>query len=151
MFNSPVLRGILIVFLLLFSWMVLSSWSRDTPAQRVAGAIVAGLMLFFALGLLAPRRLGWIFRVLGGFVFLVYAGYFAHQVWRLLEGDAQRFSPGRPSAVMAGLGLLILGVPCLVYALSGLPPSQWATGPADSDQRDDRRDDQPDDEPKDRR
>ena len=128
MFKSPVLRGILIAFLLLFSGMLLSSWSTDTLVQRIASAIVAGLMLLFALGLLAPRRLGWIFRVLAGVVFLVYLAYFGHQLWRLLSGDAQSFSPGRPSALMAGLGLLILGVPCLVFALSGLPPSQWSPG-----------------------
>ena len=121
MIQSPVLRIVLAAFVLLFAGMMVSDWGAEPPSRRWAIGIFVGLMVLFAIALLAPRRMRWAFRLLAGCIFLLYAGYFVDQARRLLSGTPQRFALGRPSTVMAGIGLLVFGIPCLVYALSG----QW--------------------------
>lgn len=37
------------------------------------------------------------------------------------EGAHKPFIPGQPSALMSGIGLLLFGVPALVFALGGVP------------------------------
>jgi hypothetical protein len=110
-------RLILVAFLLLFVWMVLAGWSTDTPKQRVGSAVVAGFMLVLALGIAAPGRFIWALRVAAGAVAATYAVYFVTELVALLRGEPQPLVMGRPSATMAGLGLLVFGVPALVFAL----------------------------------
>jgi hypothetical protein len=121
MLRSPTLRIVLAVVVLVFAWMLLAGWSSETPRARLVLGGMAALLVLFALALLAPRRMAWGFRVLAGTVFLLYAAYFVDQARQLLRGDAQPFVLGQPSTLMAGLGLLVFGIPCLVFALSG----QW--------------------------
>jgi hypothetical protein len=132
MIRSPALRVIVAVVVLLFAWMLLAGWSTETPRARLGLAGMAALLVLLALALLAPRRMAWAFRVLAGTVFVLYAAYFVDQARQLLGGASQPFALGRPSTLMAGLGLLVFGVPCLVFALSGqwLPVHRvWRTRP----------------------
>jgi hypothetical protein len=110
-------RWTIIAFLLLFTWMILAGWSTDTPKQRSWEAGIAAFMLVLALGLAAPGRFRWALRLVAGVVALGYFIYFVTEVVELLRGEPQPLSLGRPNATAAGLGLLIYGVPALVYAL----------------------------------
>ena len=113
-------RVVLILALLLFSWMALSGWATDPPRVRLFSAVFAAFMLMLAAGIAAPTRLRVLFRIVAGTVALVYGWYVVVEVRALLGGEAQNIRLGSPSAVMAGLGFLVFGVPALVYALGGV-------------------------------
>jgi hypothetical protein len=76
-------------------------------------------MLTLVAGLLAPTRLRLAFRVLAGAIGMGYAAYLVSELWSLLRGDVQPLAFGRPSALMAGLGFVVFGIPALVFAFSG--------------------------------
>jgi hypothetical protein len=99
-----------------FIWMVLSGWDTDTTKARIISAAVAGFMLLLVLGLVAPNRFVVALRVAAGMVALLYFGYFLTYVASLLRGERQEIRVGQPSALMAGIGLLIYGVPALIFA-----------------------------------
>lgn len=100
--------------LLLFSWMVLSGWETDPPKARAITAVVAGFMVLLAAGLVAPTRLRIVFRVIAGIVAAAYAWYFVDQLVRLIGGEPQQLRLGAPSALMAGVGLLVFAVPAFI-------------------------------------
>ena len=112
-------RWILSCCIALLAWMLLAGWSDVTVAAKIASAAVAAFMLTLAVGLLAPTRFRLAFRILAGVVALTFAAYFITELWALLGGRTQSFRPGQPSALMAGLGLVVIGIPALVFALSG--------------------------------
>lgn len=112
-------RWLLVVVLLLFTWMMLAGWETDPPRTRAFSATAAALMLLLGAGLAAPRRLVVALRIVAGAIALLYLAYFVVEVVRLLRGEAQPFRLGEPSALMAGLGLLVFGVPAIVFALGG--------------------------------
>jgi hypothetical protein len=116
----PVSRGArwtIIAFLLLFAWMSLYGWSSDTNAQRGFEIGFVAFMLALALGLAAPARFLWALRLVAGTVAAGYLAYFVFEVVKLLGGEKQPFSINNPNATAAGFGLLIYGVPALVFAL----------------------------------
>jgi hypothetical protein len=110
-------RWIVVAFLLLFSWMTLSSWESDSTRQRIGSSIFAGFMLTLAVGMAAPRRFHVALRVASGVVALTFLGYFAWELAALLRGASQPLAFGQPSAVLAGLGFVIFGIPAAVYAI----------------------------------
>jgi len=111
-------RWTIIAFLVLFTWMIFSGWSTDTSAQRGFEIGLGAFLLALALGLAAPSRFLWALRLVAGTVAVGYFGYFAFEVIQLLRGEKQPFSLARPNATAAGLGLLIYGIPALVFALA---------------------------------
>jgi hypothetical protein len=113
-------RYILAAVLVLFTWMVLSGWDGDSDKVRAIDATVAAFMLLLALGVLAPRRLNVALRIVAGMVAAGYLAYFCGEVWALINGEHQVVRLGAPSALMASVGLLIFGVPALIYALGGV-------------------------------
>ncbi len=113
-------RYILASVLVLFTWMVLSGWETDSSKVRAMDATVAAFMLLLALGVLAPRRLNVALRIVAGMVAVAYGAYFCGEVWALMNGEHQLVRLGVPSALMAGVGLLIFGVPALIYAIGGV-------------------------------
>lgn len=111
------MRWVLVGFLLLFTWMMLFGWETATHTQRVGDAVFSAFMLVLALGVAAPTRFVWALRVTAAAVFVAYAIYFIAEVVRLLDGGHQRFALNTPSATTAGIGLLVYGIPALVFAL----------------------------------
>ena len=110
-------RWFLAAVILLLIWMMLSGWDTDTEKARVGSAVISGFMALIMIGLVAPRRGVWALRLVAGIVALTSLAYFISQVAALLRGERQEFRIGQPSAVMAGLGLLVYGVPALIFAL----------------------------------
>jgi len=117
---SRLSRYILAAVLVLFSWMVLSGWDGDSRKVRAVDAALAAFMLLLALGVLAPRRLNVALRIVAAMVAVGYFAYFCGEVWALINGEHQVIRLGGPSALMAGVGMLIFGVPALIYALGGV-------------------------------
>ena len=112
-------RWILSFCLVLLASMLLSGWSTDTLGARIASAMIAAFMLTLAACLLAPTRFRVAFRILAGAVALAFAAYFIGELWALFGGQVQPVRPGQPSALMAGLGFVVIGIPALVFAISG--------------------------------
>ncbi|MDB4908068.1 MAG: hypothetical protein JWO05_2852 [Gemmatimonadetes bacterium] len=135
-------RWFLACVILLLMWMTLAGWDSDSTKARVWSVAIAGFMGLIVIGLLAPKRALLAFRLTAGLVALGYLGYFISEVVQLLRGDQQQLRVGRPSALMAGLGLLVYGVPALIFALGakrvGLARLFGAGNAADTEHRDGR-------------
>jgi hypothetical protein len=110
-------RWTLVAFILLFVWMTLAGWETDSPRARLIAGLFSAFMLVLALGVAAPSRFLIAIRIVAGTVAIVYLLYFLVELSALLRGEQQHFQKGRPSALMAGLGLLIYGVPAIIFAL----------------------------------
>ena len=108
---STTSRIVLILALLGFVWMVNAGPADPTDApttsQRVVGIIVSSVALLFALGLAFPRRGRVATRIVAGCVVLAYLAYFVTELISLLRGEPRPFRRGEPSALMAGIGLLV--------------------------------------------
>lgn len=131
MIESRFLRAVLVAALLGFVALLVAGWSPDdAPTARAAGIGLVFLALTFAAGIVVPGRRRLALRVVAGVVVAFYLAYFATYAWRLARGEPQPFELGRPSALMAGIGLLVWGVPLLVYALSGRTPREHAADEA---------------------
>ena len=108
---------------------------------RAISAVVAGLMIVGAAGAVAPKRLTWALHVVAGTVALGYTWYFVGEVVALLRGQAQAIRLGQPSAVVAGLGMIVFAIPLGVIAVSGVRvgPFGWrlrSRAPTHSDRDD---------------
>jgi len=113
------LRVVVVAALLGGVWLILAGWELDSPRVRFFDASISAVVLLLALGLAFPRRALWALRVVAGAIGLLYLVYFGLELRGLLAGHAKPIRLGQPSATMAGLGLLIIGIPMLVFALSG--------------------------------
>lgn len=83
----------------------------------VAAMDVAGAL--FILGLYDPVRFRWANRAVCAGVFLAYVSYFVHE-WVLSDEPfrlVERSSEASPRNAL--LGLLVIGVPCLLYGITG--------------------------------
>jgi hypothetical protein len=132
-------RWILAIALVLFAWMTLSGWESDTPRVRAISAVMAGLMVLGAAGAVSPQRFVWALHIVAGAVALGYTWYFVEQVVALLGGEAQSIRFGRPSAVMAGIGMIVFAIPLGVFAVSGVrvgPFGRRLRGRTDADRDD---------------
>lgn len=110
-------RWTIVAFILLFVWMTLAGWETDSPRTRLYAGLFSAFMLVLALGVAAPSRFLIALRVVAGTVAVAYVLYFVFELAALLRGEEQHFQRGRPSALMAGLGLLVYGVPAIIFAL----------------------------------
>jgi hypothetical protein len=119
LFKSRLLRAVVIALLLGGVWLILAGWSTDSPQDRFVEVCISAVVLLFALFLALPSRAGWALRIVAGAIGLIYVWYFGTELWGLVGGHAKPIRLGQPSATMAGLGLLIIGIPMLVFALSG--------------------------------
>jgi hypothetical protein len=113
-------RFFLAAVLVLFTWMVLSGWESDSTRARAISGVIAAFMIVLAAGRVAPTRLRIALRVVAGVVALTYGWYFCSELVALVGGESQPIRLGMPSAVMAGVGFIVLGVPALVFALGGV-------------------------------
>ncbi len=120
MIRSYFLRILLIGALLAGVWLILAGWSTDSPRDRLVEASISVVVVLFAVAIALPARASWALRVVAGTVGAAYLLYFGSELWSLLGGKAQSFRIGQPSALMAALGLLIIGIPMLVFAFAGI-------------------------------
>jgi hypothetical protein len=125
MFSNRPLRVTLAALLVGFAWLMLSTWPDDFVRVRVARSMMAAFALLLALGIVAPIRGRIALRLGAGIVGAVYVIYFGRELWHLVLGERQPLRPGQPSATMAGLGLLVYGVPMLIFAVSGYPGRRY--------------------------
>ena len=108
------------------AWLLLSGWESDSPRDRLVDVLVSTVALLLAAGVTFPNRSHGPFRLVAGIVGSAYALYFADELIGLVRGKPQTLRIGEPSALMAGLGFLIIGAPLLVFAL--LPRRHDTTG-----------------------
>ena len=119
MIKSVVLRTFLVLALAGLTWMLLAGWATDSPRDRLMEASISAVVALGAIGIALPARAAWALRFVAGIVGVVYLLYFGAELWSLVSGQRQILRLGEPSATMAGLGLLFIGLPLLVFALSG--------------------------------
>lgn len=91
---------------------------RDVTAVVVLAALwVMGLSLI--LGMADPVRFDWAFRIFSAMIFLTYVWYLVSEVrekgWRL----NWHHSRGEADTLNALVGLFVVGMPALVYAVFG--------------------------------
>ena len=125
MFRSVPIRIALILALSWFIWVILGTWEADSQTARGVESVFSTLCLFLIVGFLAPNRAVWALRIAAGIIGAGYVAYFLSQLASLLHGERQELRVGQPSATMAGFGLLIYAVPCLIFAVSGFPGTRW--------------------------
>jgi len=129
--STPFIRWTLIPVLLLFAVstpLMMDEWT-------LGGALVviglSSTAVLYAAALAWPGRLRWAGRAVAGMVFVFYAIYtvdewfFSKTPFRLVE------SKSNASPRNALLGLVIIGLPALIYALRGrtLPRGTEIDGP----------------------
>ena len=112
-------RFVLAAILALFVWMTLSGWSSDSTSERVFAGVFAGFMILIIIAVLFPSRSMIPLRIVAGIVAASCISYFVFELLELLRGEPQRLRIGEPSTFMAGLALLVFGIPALVFALGG--------------------------------
>jgi hypothetical protein len=96
--------------------MVVAEW---TPERVVIIALMDLLGALFVLGLYDPVRFHWANRIVCASVFLAYLSYVVNQ-WVFSDEPFRLFeSKSNASPRNALLGLIIIGVPCLLYSLTG--------------------------------
>jgi hypothetical protein len=124
--QSPVLRAVLVLALLAFAaFCLFTVWTEGGPGS----ALLVGLSLLaltFAVGLVFPGRRRIALRLVAASVVTLFLVYLGVELWQLVRGGAQELRTGQPSALMAGVGVLIWGIPLLIYTLSGRTPRENA-------------------------
>jgi hypothetical protein len=124
--QSPVLRAVLVLALLAFAaFCLFSVWTEGGQGS----ALLVGLSLLaltFAVGLVFPGRRRIALRLVAASVVALYLAYLGVELWQMLRGEAQEVQIGQPSALMAGVGVLVWGIPLLIYSLSGRTPRENA-------------------------
>jgi hypothetical protein len=126
MISSPTLRAVLAIALVAFAAFCLQlAWTEGGPGTWVLIVLALGAVTF-AVGLIVPGRRRIALRLVAGVVVIGYLVYFGAELAALLRGGSQPLRVGGPSAMMAGVGVLVWGVPLLVYTLSGRTPREHA-------------------------
>ena len=120
MIRRYLLRAVLISALAGGVWLILSGWSTDSPRDRFIDASISLVALLLAIGVALPERAFWALRIVAGAVGIAFLAYFGWELWAFLQGQKQTVRLGEPSIVMAGLGLVVIGLPMLLFALGGI-------------------------------
>ncbi|HEY5061739.1 MAG TPA: hypothetical protein VII52_09410 [Gemmatimonadaceae bacterium] len=142
MFKNRFARGVLVVAVVGFAWMFVADWATSSNQARWIDAAFSAGSLLLAIGIAAPVRARWALRVVAGAVGLSSLVFFVVELRDLLEGNRQVLALGHPSATTAGIGLLVYGVPLLIFAVSGFAGKRWRSirdfiaGRADTDNND---------------
>jgi hypothetical protein len=116
--GSPFLAWTLIPILLLFAVGMPLTVPDDPPTARPVAYLLSVCAMLLALGLFNPRRFAWAFRIVCAMVALTYLAY----MLEMFFSDGPFFGDGRRSSVSpvnSLLGFLIIGLPCLCYAVLG--------------------------------
>ena len=114
------MRWVLTPFIAIFAVampLLIDEW---TPARIALMAVMEFMCVAVLAGFWLPPRFGqWAFRGFAGAVFLCYAAYFIHE-W-FFTNEPFRISERKSAASPrnALLGFIIIGLPCLWYAVMG--------------------------------
>ena len=121
------LAPFLIGFALVMALMV-QDW---TSRRGILVSVLVAAAVLLLLALYDHVRFRWAGRVVAGLVFLTYASYLAHEL--ATEGLPRRLPRSRAetTAFNALVGLLVIGVPALLYAVRG----RFGSRKEDADQR----------------
>jgi len=112
-------------FVLLFTWGLLRGWSRYAPGEKVGIVVLIVFMWLLVLALYRPGRSRWAGRLVAGSVSLAFIAYFLLElVFTVRHGTLSGSHQG--SMLQALLGVLFVGIPTTVYALSGMTLSEHA-------------------------
>lgn len=118
--RSGFIRWTLTPIVLLFAVFMPLSIEAWTLVRVVLMAVMEMMCLCLLAGFWLPERMGHrAFRLLAGMVALCYVGYCTDQFFfsdEPVDTDAPR---RRPSPLSALVGFLVIGYPCLRYALTG--------------------------------
>ena len=114
---TPFVRAVLAPVLILFAAgmaLMVDTW---TTQAIVSISLLSGAALLGALWLISPKRFGWAGRVVAALVFLAYSAYLVYEF--IFSGHefrvVERSSNVSPRNAL--LGFVIIGLPCLWYAL----------------------------------
>ena len=92
---------------------------RWTPFVTTLVAILVSAAILLFLALSNPHRFRWAGRLLGGIIFVAYVAY-AIDEWFLSTQPFQLMESGAAASLRnALLGLVIIGIPALIYAITG--------------------------------
>jgi len=129
--STPFIRWTLIPVLLLFAVSIPLMMDEWTLGGALAVMGLSTTAVLYAAALAWPGRLRWASRAVAGMVFVFYAIYAVDQ-WFLSDTPFRLVEPtSNASPRNALLGLVIIGLPALIYALRGrtLPPSTEIDAP----------------------
>jgi len=116
---SPFMRWTLVPVLVAFAIGMPYLDARKTTGSTLLVAGLSTLSLLYAVALLAPARARWASRVAAAMVFLFYVWYAVIE-WFFSSDPVTLLEPrGNASPVNALLGLFVIGVPALAYAVRG--------------------------------
>jgi hypothetical protein len=135
--STPFLRWTLVPVLVLFAISTPTLVRSWTVERAVLAGGMSAVALCYAATLIWPRRLRWGGRVVAGAVFATYVAYAVHE-W-FFSGNTFRLAEPRSAASPRNslLGLLIIGMPCLIYAIRGSRDRAEALEYGDFDDPDD--------------
>jgi membrane-bound ClpP family serine protease len=109
------LAPFLLAFAVVMAFMV-SDWTSGAGAG--IALLITGAMLL-VLKLYDTEQFDWAGRVVAGLVFVAYVSYLVHELATEGVPDHLPRSPAEASPVNALLGLLVIGIPGLLYAVRG--------------------------------
>ena len=133
--STPFIRWTLIPVLLLFAVSVPLMTDEWTLGSALVVIGLSTTAVLYAAALAWPGRLHWAGRAVAGMVFVFYAIY-AFDQWFLSDTPFRLVeSKSNASPRNALLGLVIIGLPALIYALRGrsLPTDAEVDGPERGD------------------
>jgi len=133
--STPFIRWTLIPVLLLFAVSIPLMMDEWTLGGAFVVIGLSATAVLYAAALAWPGRLRWVGRAVAGMVFVFYAIYAVDQ-WFLSNTSFRLVeSKSNASPRNALLGLVIIGLPALIYALMGrtLPRGTEIDGPEQGD------------------
>jgi len=105
----------------LLGFAVFVPWMVDTWTPAVIALVVAldTPAVFLVLGLYDPIRFRWALRITTGMVFALYLWYLI-DMWVLSDKEFKLFvSRSEASPITSLLGVVIIGIPSLIFTLKG--------------------------------
>ena len=103
-----------------------------TTTDAVFEAVLVLICVCLVLTLVSTRTFWWAPRIVAFIIFAAYLGYLVYELFLSGKPFAVPASRGSANPINAILGFCAIGIPCLLYALSGSTVGQIA-GKADAE------------------
>jgi hypothetical protein len=109
---------ILVLSAVLWTWLARDISAPDFKTHLFLH-LMCGLPILLAIGLLDTHRFRWVFRVVTAIVFAIYCWYAVDEF--LSSGEMKQLHQARsePALRDAVEGLVVIGIPCLIYTIFG--------------------------------